>query len=226
MNPKRIEPARELWYSLGALVLLTFALSLLTCEPAPAAIRVDLLTRLDTKIQDGNNQMLDSTEKISILDEVGREMGRLGFYIKRDTILTVNGQEIYGFNTDYAGGLRGAYLKKNNTRIVLPVIDRETAFKLPKGDAGDISYVYIDADDSLGVEAIPIREDTIILLYFAYPAVLSGDSIEWDLPDGLEGAALDGAASKCWMTADLRPDMAELYYRRYRESLGLQEGQQ
>ena len=118
-------------------------------------------------------------------------------------------------------------MKNEFERKFLPVIPRDSALVLPEVDGGVITYIWWEQDTTMGLHAIPVREDTIIIRYYAYPVALntdSVDSLEWGLPDGLEGAALDLAAAKCWMTADLRSDMATLYFQRYKDAMAREEG--
>jgi hypothetical protein len=169
---------------------------MMTCSTAKADIRVNLVNRLDEILNDQDNTMMSEANKIVFLDAVGVEYGRRGFYIKRDTITTTSQTETYALNTDFAGTVEGAYLKRGNMRVTLPVIDRDSAFRLSATlNVGEIAYVYVGKDGRLGVEALPLRVDTIILSYSAYPAALSGDSTEWDLLDWCEQAAVFEAAA-------------------------------
>lgn len=165
--------------------------------PVRADIRVNLLTRLNQIMDDVDNRKMSQTNKLLFLDAVGREYGRRGFYIKRDTVLTTDQVELYDLNSDFAGIIHGAYLKTGDRRVVLPVIDRDSAFKMPDVKPGVISYAFIESDGKLGLQAIPVRVDTVVLLYFAYPAALSGDSTEWSLPNHYEDAALFQTAADC-----------------------------
>lgn len=210
---------RRFLLMLLVLVLLPFT--------AKADIKVNLLDRLNTKLSDESNLMLDSVSKYKMLDEVAREMARRGVYLKRDTILTADSTEYYaGLNSDYAGTIESAYIKNEFDRKFLPIIDRDSALNVPDVKEGVLTYIWWEQDTTLGVHAIPRRVDTIILRYYAYPPSLSdgGDSLEWSLPDGLEGAALELTAAKCWMTADLRPDMAALYFQRFKDAMAREEG--
>ena len=174
-------------------LVLFFAMT--TCSHA--ATRAGLLVRLNELMDDASNIKMTSANKILFLDGVGREYGRRGLYIKRDTIITAANTELYTLNTDFAGGITGAYLKIGQQRTVLPVIDRDSAFRIPDVSPGEISYAFIESDGKLGLHAIPIEADTIILLYFAYPGALSEDTTEWTLPNHYEEAALYETASNC-----------------------------
>lgn len=172
------------------------ALLLIPCA-AQADIRTNLLTRLNQIMDDASNAKMTAANKYVVMNEVGREFGRRGLYVKRDTIVTSANTEAYNLNSDFAGSVAGAYLKNGQERRVLPVIPRDSAFSIPKTTAGVVSYLFVETDGRLGVHAIPLYSDTIILLYSAYPSALSGDSTEWDLPDHYEHAALFEVAADC-----------------------------
>jgi hypothetical protein len=193
---KRPEGYVALQFALGLLAgILIFAAA--TCSPADAAIRVNLVTRLNELLDDANNRKMSAANKILFMDDIGKEYGRRGLYVKRDTVLLVAETERYTLNSDFAGVLQGAYLKSGQDRTILPIIDRDSAFRIPDVKAGVVSYLFVEEDGSLGVHAIPLYADTIVLLYYATPAALSGDSTEWGLPDYYEGAALFEAAASC-----------------------------
>ena len=197
------------WMTLAVVVVLSARL-------VKADIRMNLMTRLDVKIHDSSNLMLDSTSKIAILDEVGQEFGRRLLFVKRDDITLIKDSADYAAPSDFAGAIRGAYIRDGYDLTFLTVVNFEDMNHVPDAD-GLVAYIYVAADGRVGLYEIPVAPSSLVMSYYAYPAALSGDSTEWDIPDGLEGAALDLAAAKCWMTADLRPDMAQMYYQRYLE---------
>jgi hypothetical protein len=185
-----------LWWGFIAAVLLLLC-SLVLCKPAKADIRVNLVTRLNELMDDANNRKMTQANKILFLNGMGREYGRRGLYIKRDTVITAANTESYALNSDFAGALQGSYLKVGQRRTILPVIDRDSAFRIPDVTPGVVSYLFIEEDGRLGMQATPLRADTIILTYYAMPAALSGDSTEWALPDYYEEPALYEAAASC-----------------------------
>ena len=179
-------------------------MALFCAAPAYAGIRVDLIARVNELMDDANNRKMSAVNKILFLDGIGREYGRRGLYVKRDTIVTVANTESYTIadsSLDFAGALQGAYLKRGQTRVVLPVIDRDSAFRVPDVKPGVISYLFVEEDGKLGTLSVPLRADTLILLYYAVPAALAEDTTtagaEWALPDFYEDAALRITASKC-----------------------------
>ena len=179
-------------------------LLLLFVAPVQAATRDSLIARLNEYLSDTTNRWMSSAHKLQMLDATGRELGRRGLYVKRDTIVTVANTESYTIADsalDFAGALQGAYLKRGQTRVVLPVIDRDSAFRVPDVKPGVISYLFVEEDGKLGTLSVPLRADTLILLYYAVPAALAEDTTtagaEWALPDFYEDAALRITASKC-----------------------------
>ena len=177
-------------------------MALFCAAPAYAGIRVNLIVRVNELMDDANNRKMSAVNKILFLDGIGREYGRRGLYVKRDTIVTVANTESYTIadsSLDFAGALQGAYLKRGQTRVVLPVIDRDSAFRVPDVKPGIISYLFVEEDGKLGTLSVPLRADTLVLLYYALPAALSGDSVEWALPDYYEEPALYEVAASCLM---------------------------
>lgn len=188
---------RELWGNFAVGVLFAVVLWFLFTQCAHAGIRSNLLTRLNEYMDDANNIKMSSANKIIFLDAAGRELGRMGLYIKRDTVITAANTELYSLNSDFAGVIQAAYRKHNKDRSVLPVIDRDSAYKIFETSVSDLQYVFVEDNSRLGVMGLPIRADTIILTYYATPAALSGDSTEWDLPDYYEEAGVKLTAAFC-----------------------------
>ena len=166
------------------------------CRLAPAAIRVKLITRLNQIMDDPDTRKMSAANKYIILDQVGREYGRRGLIIHRDTISTAKDVETYAFNSDFAGGLQSAYIKAGQSRRELLIVGRDSAFSAPSVTAGNVQYAFVEGDNRLGLHGIPMKVETIILLYFAFAAPLVTDSTEWEVPDAYEDAALYDVASR------------------------------
>ncbi len=176
--------------------LVMVALVMGNCRLAPAAIRSDLITRLNQIMDDPDTRKMSAANKYAILDQVGREYGRRGLIIHRDTILTVKEVETYAFNSDFAGGFQSAYIKTGQSRRELLIVGRDSAFSAPSVMAGDVQYAFVEGDNRLGLHGIPMKAETIILLYFAFAAPLVTDSTEWEVPDAYEDAALYDVAAR------------------------------
>jgi hypothetical protein len=167
-----------------------------SCRLAPAAIRVNLITRLNQIMDDADTRKMSAANKYAILDQVGREYGRRGLIIHRDTVITSVDAESYTFNSDFAGGLQAAYTKHGPMRKGLVITDRDSAFRAVQVDEGVLTYAFVDQDGRLGLHSIPKRADTVILLYFAFSTPLVSDSTEWEVPDAYEDAALYDVAAR------------------------------
>jgi len=181
MNPRR----DVLFWGWIVAVLILFGF--LCCKQADAAIRVNILTKVNQLVDDANNRKMSQANKILFLDDIGKEYGRRLLYVKRDTILTVANQELYSPNSDFAGVLQSAYKKAGATRSVLTVLGRDSVLKLP--ETNQLLYLFVETDGKIGFQGIPKSADTVILLYGAYASALSGDSTEWDIPDHYERPA-------------------------------------
>lgn len=177
---------------------LTFVLLLLLAVPAKADIRVNLITRLNQIVDDPlGDRKMSQANKVAILNQVGREYGRRGLIVNRDTIITEDSTEMYPSNSDFAGSLQSAYWKEGFFRKGLRIVARDSAFTLPRDeDDPALKYIYVDQDGQIGFEPIPQRVDTVILLYYAHAATLTNDSVEWEIPDAYEDAALYDAAQR------------------------------
>lgn len=181
---------RKWFWALCALAVLG------NCRLAPAAIRVNLITRLNQIMDDVDGRKMSTANKTVIMDQVGREYGKRGLIIHRDTILTAPEVETYALNSDFAGGLQSAYIKKKFFRQALAIINRDSSFNAPQVNAGDVKFIFVEQDGRIGVHAIPTKQDTIIVLYFAFSTPMVSDSTEWEVPDAYEDAALYDVASR------------------------------
>lgn len=181
--------------TVGWFVAVFTLLGFLVCQEAKAGIRLDILAKMNELMDDANNRKMSQASKVLFLDDIGREYGRRLLYVKRDTILTVANQELYTPNSDFAGVLQSAYKKAGATRTVLTVLGRDSVLKLPETSL--LLYLFVETDGRIGFQGIPKAADTVILLYGAYPAALSGDSTEWDLPNHYERPAYMEAAAVC-----------------------------
>jgi hypothetical protein len=181
----------------GRVLLASVLLFLLTCGPGPvkADIRVNLISRLNQLIDDpAGDRKATAAQKYAILNQIGREYGRRGLIVKRDTITTSPNVESYALNADCAGGVQSAYVKRGLTRKGLAIVDRDSAFNAVQVASGVLTYAFMDQDGRIGFQSMPMKLDTVIVLYYAYAAAMATDSTEWDIPDHYEGAALLDAA--------------------------------
>jgi hypothetical protein len=180
------------WMALTVFVLLGAVM----IHNAEAAQRSVLITRLNEYMDDASNRKMTEANKILFMDAVGRELGRAGLYIRRDTILLADSTELYTVNSDFAGIIHSAYIKRNYERTIMRVVDRDSVFNLQVPEGVNVYYVFVEEDTLIGVHNIPIRQDSLVLLYNAAVPALTNDTTEWRLADHWEDAALMLTAAK------------------------------
>lgn len=164
-----------------------------------ADIRVNLLSRLNQYMDDAGNTKMSQANKVLFLNAIGKEFGRLGFYLKRDTVITVASTELYAANSDFAGMIHAAYAKVGDVRTVVRVVPRDSVFLAPPSASRSTTFMFVEDNANYGIDPLPIGVDTFIVIYHAHPAALTGDSTEWSLADDAEDAALQIVASRCLM---------------------------
>lgn len=169
---------------------------LLLCAPAWADERSDLVGDLNEYVDDANNEKMTEAQKIRFLDKAGKELGEARVYHKLDTVVTVSGQENYALNSDAAKALRGVYVKRDRKRAYIQVVEFKDLPALPEPEGQALGYAFVSLEGQLGLRAIPTAAETLIVSYYAYPAALSTDSTEWDIPDAFEDAGLRITAHK------------------------------
>lgn len=201
--------------------LLVLALLLLMVVPAQALNLGQLRTGLNAYLNDDNNLLLSSARKDSILNASQWEMAG-AFHIYVDTVkqaLTV-GTRIYAMPSTYAGQIVSVHkLDKSLTEV-----KRVKTDSIPELKLGTVQY-YSTVDRFLITHPEPvIGGDTLLIFYGSLPTEIAADGDDCLLQDRYEEALLMLAASKCWLTADLRPDMAELFWRRYQQTMALFTG--
>jgi hypothetical protein len=181
---------------------------------AQALTRAQLKSRLNSVyLRDVSNLMLGSTVKDSVLNSAQAEYAGM-FPVKVDTahIVLDSAERIETMPADYSG-------------IVLSVhkFNREfTELKYVAGDSipvadEDVPTYYTTRERMIVVYPPPVMSDSLFVFYASQPSAMTSDSTECEIQDWLEEPLLMLAASKCWMAADLRTDLVNMYYTRYIE---------
>ena len=203
--------------------LVVMSLAIILDSECRADLRINLVTRLDEYCDDVSNRKMSAANKLVILEAVGRELGRLGFVLKRDSIITAKNTEMYSAKYNFAGALNAAYHKEGASRTVVRVVPRDSVFLAPNSPSRGITFIFVEDAANYGVDPLPIGEDTFIVIYHAYPDTLTGDSTEWDIPDEYEDAALRLAASRVLMKIPTMwaTQKSELYRKGAWEELGI-----
>lgn len=173
---------------------------LMLAIPAQAETMRNLLTELDFYMADAGDLKASADEKIRLLNYAGREFGKSLVYVKIDTIIMAAGTDTYTMDSTAVGVLRQAYIKNGTERYFLQILDAQDVSQIEDPAGKGVQYVYVNPEGSLAVKDVPAAAETLIVSFYAFPRSIVDTTIEWDLPNAFEDAAVRVAASKGLLT--------------------------
>lgn len=170
-----------------------------------------LRERLSVYLNDPSDLMVTSDTKDSFINVSQWEYaGMFPVHVDTATIGVDSGVRFGQLPWDFAGQ-------------VLSVHKRDVEFTEVKYIAGDsipplttgVIGFYTQRSRILVFYPPPEVDDSVFVFYNALPDTLAAAGDECELLDYLEEPVLLLAASKIWLTADLRQDMADMFYQRF-----------